>query len=518
MKKATAPAGHRAAAAGFTLIELIISTTIGAMLLVAVAEVAQLFGKEVEVVRDEGDWRLQEAVVRITDEAKRGWIVQEPSADVLALTDVFGNSTTYEHDATKKELKVTRSSGVEGVVLTDIESFNVETRTSMRLREATSLDSYGTWFEQTAISTPIETVTLEEGLSLAMGFTLSSKAPDWVHTVDGVKEQTSLATLERVLMPLSFVPPVAEPISTTESSSESTSKKVDVCHIPPGNPTGAKVLKVSSAAVAAHLAHGDVEGTCTTTAAPVPDPALSVLYIDLHEAATPDDARPYGPVLATISLPVTALPSGSWIWTTKESSTSTSEGEGLSGSSISVCHIPPANPANGHTLHVTSNALQSHLNHGDVLGSCDDAADSTTTNVLQYAAPTTPIPLDLAGLNAIIKPGRAHTLVFRLVGSGTVLLAGQPVGSASNSGIAGASTTGGSFSPLDYAVPRILDGMRSYSQTTESSVVTGITLNLTTTDGKQHAGSASIVSQSAVDNPWLGCIPGEFPGLELAGQ
>jgi uncharacterized membrane protein len=38
--------------------------------------------------------------------------------------------------------------------------------------------------------------------------------------------------------------------------------KVDVCHIPPGNPANAHVINVSVNAVPAHLAHGDTLGEC----------------------------------------------------------------------------------------------------------------------------------------------------------------------------------------------------------------------------------------------------------------
>jgi hypothetical protein len=39
--------------------------------------------------------------------------------------------------------------------------------------------------------------------------------------------------------------------------------KVDVCHIPPGNPANAHVINVSVRAVPAHLAHGDSLGDCS---------------------------------------------------------------------------------------------------------------------------------------------------------------------------------------------------------------------------------------------------------------
>ena len=37
---------------------------------------------------------------------------------------------------------------------------------------------------------------------------------------------------------------------------------------------------------------------------------------------------------------------------------------------VKVCHVPPGNPANFHTITIDDNAVQAHLAHGDILGSC----------------------------------------------------------------------------------------------------------------------------------------------------
>ncbi len=42
-----------------------------------------------------------------------------------------------------------------------------------------------------------------------------------------------------------------------------TNGKVQICHLPPGNPNNPQSLEVASAAVAAHLAHGDWLGHCS---------------------------------------------------------------------------------------------------------------------------------------------------------------------------------------------------------------------------------------------------------------
>lgn len=39
---------------------------------------------------------------------------------------------------------------------------------------------------------------------------------------------------------------------------------------------------------------------------------------------------------------------------------------------VTICHIPPGNPAAKHTLTISKNALNAHLAHGDVLGTCED--------------------------------------------------------------------------------------------------------------------------------------------------
>jgi|SRR5918997_2669869 hypothetical protein len=37
---------------------------------------------------------------------------------------------------------------------------------------------------------------------------------------------------------------------------------------------------------------------------------------------------------------------------------------------VTICHIPPGNPDNAHTIRVSENAVDAHLAHGDELGKC----------------------------------------------------------------------------------------------------------------------------------------------------
>ncbi|HOY32372.1 MAG TPA: hypothetical protein PKW80_10870 [Bacteroidales bacterium] len=38
---------------------------------------------------------------------------------------------------------------------------------------------------------------------------------------------------------------------------------------------------------------------------------------------------------------------------------------------VTICHIPPGNPSNAHTITISVNALATHLAHGDYIGSCE---------------------------------------------------------------------------------------------------------------------------------------------------
>jgi hypothetical protein len=37
---------------------------------------------------------------------------------------------------------------------------------------------------------------------------------------------------------------------------------------------------------------------------------------------------------------------------------------------VTICHVPPGNPDNKHTITVGASAVPAHLAHGDFLGDC----------------------------------------------------------------------------------------------------------------------------------------------------
>ena len=57
--------------------------------------------------------------------------------------------------------------------------------------------------------------------------------------------------------------PSITPDVTLHTCDPAQTKKRTICHIPPGNPANAHTLCVGTAAVPAHLQHGDTLGECT---------------------------------------------------------------------------------------------------------------------------------------------------------------------------------------------------------------------------------------------------------------
>ncbi|MBI2339437.1 MAG: PQQ-binding-like beta-propeller repeat protein [Deltaproteobacteria bacterium] len=102
--------------------------------------------------------------------------------------------------------------------------------------------------------------------------------------------------------------------------------KVTICHIPPGNPANAHTIEIAASAWPAHLEHGDYEGECASLPPPPPPP--------------PAEEK------------------------------------------VTICHIPPDNPANPQTLSVAVSSWPAHLEHGDYEGTCVEGPPLSEITVL----------------------------------------------------------------------------------------------------------------------------------------
>jgi hypothetical protein len=51
-------------------------------------------------------------------------------------------------------------------------------------------------------------------------------------------------------------------------------------------------------------------------------------------------------------------------------------GASAQGEKVTICHIPPGNPENAHSITISVSALQTHLDqHGDSVGECGGSCD-----------------------------------------------------------------------------------------------------------------------------------------------
>ena len=101
------------------------------------------------------------------------------------------------------------------------------------------------------------------------------------------------------------------------------------------------------------------------------------------------------------------------------------------GGFVEICHIPPGNPGNAHTIIVGAPAKPAHLAHGDILGACANGANGGNGNGFLFPVPgndlatalneeagiTDKVELDPFGLRALerlgifVRPLRADELV-----------------------------------------------------------------------------------------------------------
>lgn len=512
---------------GFTLLELLIGVVASTFIVAAMTEGMGLISQQMEHIRTESDSGPDETVALITDMARYGWVVEKPSDTRLDIVDAAAGRTIFE--LVNGALKVTRPSGATGTLMDGVASFSVETDTSRRLREAMPVDDFRTWFDRPAVGSLDDTLTLETGLPLALGFTMPSAVPDSYDVVAGVDENAVIGTLLTLDMALSYVSAIPEdpnePVAGDGSDPGGKGKgkggKVDICHIPPGNPANAHTLNISVNAVDAHLAHGDVLGSCS--ALPPPTQAAE-LVISLYEARAPDDARPHGPVLGAMVLVANAIPNGSASWVQADPGTGSHSGEcshsaeecgaTTPNGKVMMCHVPPGNPGNAHTITISQNAVAAHLAHGDYYGGCGEHDDPSAVYSLEIDATPSQVSLDLSPLGAIIEPGRAYSLVISMQSEGFIVVGGDSVAAAENSGVAQSSSLNGSLQPVAMAVPFALQGMQRITQTAEHEPISRVSLTVAMDSGKTASGSASVTSQVAIPGLWEGVVSGEIEALE----
>ena len=163
--------------------------------------------------------------------------------------------------------------------------------------------------------------------------------------------------------------------------------KVTICHIPPGNPDNAHSITIDSSALPAHLAHNDELGYCDSsefvklrndevkliekeseindkikskyrqlTNNPEHENILESLIVNLQEKNSILDQR-----IDVIE-----------------------QKKKIIDDKVTICHIPPENPDNAHTISIDSSALNTHLSHGDYEDECKPISSTSVKDSFRF--------------------------------------------------------------------------------------------------------------------------------------
>lgn len=193
-------------------------------------------------------------------------------------------------------------------------------------------------------------------------------------------------------------------------------QRVVLCHVPSGNSDNAHAITVGASAVDAHLGHGDYVGACDGSDASTDnygedgnsagdgddnhdDPgSVDEDGTDGEEDDDPDDnAEADGGDADDETTEADDLDDNDEDDVNDDEDGVTGGGGGSAGAGgaggagggggrtpsasgddkagrekVVICHMPPGNPDNRHTITVSEAAVEAHLAHGDVLGECDE--------------------------------------------------------------------------------------------------------------------------------------------------
>jgi hypothetical protein len=90
--------------------------------------------------------------------------------------------------------------------------------------------------------------------------------------------------------------------------------------------------------------------------------------------------------------------------------------DSMEGEGVTLCHLPPGNPENAHTLTVGAAAVKAHLRHGDHLGDCEGTSEPDAGTPPTDGGTTTPAPD--AGTPGPVDGGQSCAGRSQVCGSG----------------------------------------------------------------------------------------------------
>lgn len=87
---------------------------------------------------------------------------------------------------------------------------------------------------------------------------------------------------------------------------------------------------------------------------------------------------------------------------------------GNNNNKVLVCHVPPGNPANAHTICISENGVPAHLAHGCHLGECASVPDSSGYAPGQVELLVTPNPMTV-NASVVVRSGVEQRMQVRVI-------------------------------------------------------------------------------------------------------
>ena len=95
---------------------------------------------------------------------------------------------------------------------------------------------------------------------------------------------------------------------------------------------------------------------------------------------------------------------------------------GNNNNKVLVCHIPPGNPDNAHTICISENGVPAHLAHGCVLGACDPAPTDSLVGGGLVEIVISPNPVIVSGTIRVQSRASQQVTVYVVDATGRRLL------------------------------------------------------------------------------------------------
>jgi prepilin-type N-terminal cleavage/methylation domain-containing protein len=191
-----------ASRAGFTLVEVMLAATMGALLLAAAASSSGTFAETVAHLDAGNTDKYESALARIDRDVRYAWSVSVPDRSQLLVTGPDGLLTQYH--LVGSDLIVTRPDGSSGALLSGLTTFGFNADSQQRLRSGASTTVSGVIGSLSAPGgTSAALMQLSGGNSVALSFMGNSNAG--ARSVAGTNDRISQWTLTSIELPLAGV-------------------------------------------------------------------------------------------------------------------------------------------------------------------------------------------------------------------------------------------------------------------------------------------------------------------------